>query len=182
MDPDEEYVRNFFVRHGATAEDMEFEKGPYCMHRVASYHFNRFLYSRYREEEEEKWGTAEHLEWTTHADACTNEHMIRCMQTGDDYYSSISDEYKNDTQVACFHCVKIFDATGIKEFKYRCAICPHCGYDTIVPRKSYRGVKVTLRLLEQMHDFWFVRHSNYDWHSSLYEADRREDEHRGYKN
>lgn len=172
------WVREFFISHGAsdkeTCEVIETRDWSFAaMHRNVDDHFDWWLYRQHEDEEITQWGTASHLEWTTHEGVCTNESRIIDMQTGGKYYGAIDPVYYSDKQVSCFQCIKIFTADDVKEFKYRSAICPFCGYDTIIPGRQYRGVEITLRHLQQMHDFWFVKHK-YDWHGSLYERDKKE--------
>ncbi|MFA5664605.1 hypothetical protein [Castellaniella sp.] len=75
----------------------------------------------------------------------------------------------------CFHCKRILAFRDIREWtdapygtspdKYNetgdTALCPHCGFDTVIGSAS--GFSVTEALLEQMHAYWFAPGPDYEF-------------------
>ncbi len=65
-------------------------------------------------------------------------------------------EIERSEKCGCFHCIKIFDKSQIKNWlneKDGTALCPFCGIDSVIADKS--GFSITKEFLEEMKDFWF---------------------------
>jgi len=64
---------------------------------------------------------------------------------------------KKDDLCGCFYCLKIFDQNEILEWiddeSGKTAMCPYCGIDSIIGKKS--GFPITEEFLESMKSHWF---------------------------
>ena len=65
----------------------------------------------------------------------------------------------------CFHCQKTFPPAFVTHWidkdEHRIgqtALCPHCGIDAVLGSAS--GFLITAKLLQKMHDYWFVELAN----------------------
>src|SRR5215813_8497710 len=54
----------------------------------------------------------------------------------------------------CFHCLKTFPASEIREWVGRVdrALCPYCGIDSVLPSSV---CNIDQPFLQRMHDYWF---------------------------
>lgn len=59
--------------------------------------------------------------------------------------------------VGCFHCMKIFDKSEIKNYtdNGQTIICPLCQVDSVVGNAC--GIEVSEQLLKQANDFWYKK-------------------------
>jgi len=72
-------------------------------------------------------------------------------------------EIQKSKKCGCFHCLKFFSPSKIKEWIEEpkdcprgfghTAICPNCGIDSVIPESN--TYKLTIELLETMQDYWF---------------------------
>lgn len=78
------------------------------------------------------------------------------------YSSNNKPSLEEDDKCGCFHCLKIFQPSEIKDWitsqKNECdklgtAVCPYCGVDSIIGESS--GYPVTELFLQKMKDRWF---------------------------
>jgi hypothetical protein len=57
----------------------------------------------------------------------------------------------------CFYCERTFEPSAILDWvdDGKCALCPHCGIDSVVPETPVS--KLTPDLLRDMNAYWFQR-------------------------
>lgn len=62
-------------------------------------------------------------------------------------------------QCGCFHCLRTFEASAIKEWVPESdglevtALCPFCGIDSVLPARV--GAPIDADILKAMHAYWF---------------------------
>jgi len=63
-------------------------------------------------------------------------------------------QVETNKNVGCYHCLKIFPATDIKEYtdNETTALCPHCQVDSIIPEKAVQNLNEAT--LKDMRDCW----------------------------
>lgn len=64
---------------------------------------------------------------------------------------------KESTQSGCFYCLKIFPSSNVNDWSGEAprltALCPHCGYDTVLADDG--SYKFSAELLQAMKDEFF---------------------------
>jgi len=56
------------------------------------------------------------------------------------------------SNVGCFYCLEMYPHAEIIEWTLDdCALCPHCGIDSVLPEAPY----LSLDFLKKMHEYWF---------------------------
>ena len=65
-------------------------------------------------------------------------------------------ELEASQTAGCFYCCEVFSPSEIKEWvdDNECAVCPHCGIDSIIGEAS--GFPAAdKKFLKEMNEFWF---------------------------
>jgi len=67
------------------------------------------------------------------------------------------DEIKASEMCGCFNCLEVFPPSKIWDWidDGECALCPHCGIDSIIGSAS--GYPIKHEFLKRMGDYWFAR-------------------------
>ena len=82
---------------------------------------------------------------------------------------------QESTECGCFHCARMLEFSSITKWtdapygtppellneKGETALCPHCGFDTVIGSES--GFPVTMELLSQMQAYWFAPGQDYEY-------------------
>ena len=79
------------------------------------------------------------------------------MKEAHKYSLSNREALRKSALCGCFHCLKIFPPTEIREWirdkNGQTALCPYCGIDAVIGDSS--GYAISTAFLEDMKEYWF---------------------------
>jgi hypothetical protein len=87
-----------------------------------------------------------------------HKQMVDCIEAHR-HSSANESEVNASDRCGCFYCLRIFQPSGIEEWKTRSgkertAICPYCRIDSVIGSKS--GYPIDEGFLLRMSAFWFT--------------------------